>query len=173
MSLPTLEELIEQREPEQSATRLILSERQGDWATALVRLDRDVSPFLCETRSLQQMQDSLEISPCSLLGIELTKTNFEAVLDTLVWLPRSYPEAIAVILTNRHLRGYEWVLRQAGAIDFLVSNRDLPSLIKTTRRHLQLTSADSPIPLPNIWQRLPWPARRTTRSASTTTTKMK
>ena len=79
MSLPTLEELIEQREPEQSATRLILSERQGDWATALVRLDRDVSPFLCETRSLQQMQESLEISPCSLLGIELTKTNFEAV----------------------------------------------------------------------------------------------
>jgi len=162
MSLPTLEELIEQREPEQPAARLILSERHGDWATALVRLDRDVSAFLCETRSLQQMQESLEISPRSFLGIELTQTNFNAVLDTLVWLPRSYPQAIAVILTNRHLRGYEWVLRQAGAIDFLVSNRNLRSLIRMTRRHIELTSADSPGLLPNIWQRLPWRSRRTT-----------
>ena len=160
MSLPTLEELIEQREPDQPASRLILSERQGNWATALVRLDRDVRPLLCETRSLQQMREALEISPRSLLGIELTKANFEAVLDTLVWLPRSYPEAIAVILTNRHLRGYEWVLRQAGASDFLVSNRNLRSLIKTTRLHVQLTSADSPVPLPTIWQRLPWPSRQ-------------
>ena len=162
MSLPTLEELIEQREPEQPAARLILSERHGDWATALVRLDRDVNTFLCETRSLKQMQEALEISPRSFLGIELTQTNFKAVLDTLVWLPRSYPQAIAVILTNRHLRGYEWVLRQAGAIDFLVSNRNLRSLIRMTRRHIELTSTDSPGLLPNIWQRLPWRSRRTT-----------
>ena len=173
MSQLTLEELIEPREPEPLAARLILSERQGDWATALVRLDRDISPFLCQTRSLQQMQEALEISPRSLLGIELTKTNFDAVLDTLVRLPRSYPEAIAVILTNRHLRGYEWVLRQAGAIDFLVSNRDLRSLIKTTRQHIELTSVDSPAPLPNIWQRLPWQSRSTTRSASPPAAKMK
>ena len=69
MSLPTLEELIEQRAPDQPASRLILSERQGNWATALVRLDRDVKPLLCETRSLQQMREALEISPRSLLGL--------------------------------------------------------------------------------------------------------
>ena len=162
MSLLTLEQLIEQRAPEQSAARLILCERQDNWATALVRTDRDIRDVLYETRSLQQMREALEISPRSFLGIELTETNFDTVLDMLICLPQSYPRAIAVILTNRYLRDYEWVLRQAGAIDFLVSNRNLRSLIRMTRRHIELTSADSADLLPNIWQRLPWRSRRTT-----------
>jgi len=161
MSLLTLEQLIEQRAPEQSAARLILCERQDNWATALVRTDRDIRDVLYETRSLQQMREALEISPRSFLGIELTETNFDTVLDMLICLPQSYPRAIAVILTNRYLRGYEWVLRQAGAIDVLVSNRNLRSLIKMARRHIDLTTLDSPNPVQNIWQRLPWRSQRT------------
>jgi hypothetical protein len=161
MSLLTLEQLIEQRTPEQSAARLILCERQDNWATALVRTDRDVRDFLYETRSLQQMREALEISPRSFLGIELTETNFDTVLEMIICLPQSYPQAIAVILTNRYLRRYEWVLRQAGAIAFLVSDRNLRSLIEMARRHIDLTTSDSPNPVQNIWQRLPWKPRRT------------
>jgi len=161
MSLLTLEQLIEQRAPEQSAARLILCERQDNWATALVRTDRDVRDFLYETRSLQQMREALEICPRSFLGIELTETNFDTVLEMILWLPQSYPRAIAVILTNRYLRGYEWVLRQAGAIDVLVSDRNLRSLIELARRHIDLTTSDSPNPVQNIWQRLPWKPQRT------------
>ena len=162
MSLLTLEQLIEQRAPERSAARLILCERQGNWATALVRTDRNVRDFLYETRSLQQMREALESSPRSFLGIELTETNFDTVLDMLIWLPQSYPQAMAVILTNRCLRGYEWVLRQAGAIDVLVSDRNLRSLIEMARRHIDLTTLVSPNLVQNIWQRLPWQSQRTT-----------
>ena len=167
MSTATLQQLIEPRAPEQRTARLILCEQHNDWAIALVRTDQRMRPLLCETRSPRLMWEALDISPRSLLGIELTTTNFEVVLDTLINLPRNHPQAVAVILTNRHLKGYEWILREAGAIDFLVSTRQLPSLVEMTLLHVNLTLSCSAAPVQNIWQRLPWrPHRETTEPAN-------
>lgn len=165
MNTPTLRQLIEPRSPTRPLTRLVLCEQQNDWAIAIVRAQRRLRPVLCETRSLCQMSDALELSPRSFLGIELTATNFESILTTLINISRNYPQAVAVILSSRHLRRYEAVLRQAGAIDFLVSTRRLPTLLEMINRHFNLHAPVPSSSAQSVWQRLPWQPRRDTTDA--------
>ena len=162
METPLLQQMIAPRAPVKPASRLILCEEQNNWAIAIIRKQRQIQPLLCETRSTGQLWDALEVSPNSLVGIELTVTNFDAVLNTLIRLSSHYPKAVAIILTSRRLQGYEAVLRQAGAIDFLVSTRRLPILLATADRHFKRTPSIPASQIQPIWQRLPWQPRRDT-----------
>jgi hypothetical protein len=51
---------------------------------------------------------------------------------------------------------YEWLVREAGAVHFLVSPRLLPSLVRIVVRHV----ASAPLPVQSlverIWATLPW-----------------
>jgi hypothetical protein len=118
--------------------------------------------MLYETRSIPQAWEALYQSPASFLGLELTEYNFELVVRCLKQLSRDYPRARAVIFTNRNLQHYEWILREVGAIDFLVSPRRIQQLAAMADRHIRLVQTDSQVGDQTIWQRLPWRQRHDT-----------
>ena len=118
--------------------------------------------MLYETRSISQAWEALCQSPASFLGLELTENNFELVVRGLKHLSRDYPRARAIIFTNRALQHYEWILREAGAIDFLASPRRIQQLAAMADCHIRLAQTDSKIEDQTIWQRLPWRPRHDT-----------
>ena len=105
---------------------------------------------------MQQAWEALQQSPASFLGLELTGDNFESVACSLKQLSRDYPRARAVILSERSLQHYEWILREAGAVDFLVSPRRLRLLAAMAKRHIGRVWSNSTARDQTIWQRLPW-----------------
>ena len=122
--------------------------------------------MLYETRSLRQAWEALQESPASFLGLELTGDNFESVACSLKQLSRDYPRARAAVLTDRPLQHYEWILREAGAVDFLVSPRRLRLLAAMAKRHIDQAWSESTTGEQTIWQRLPWRPRHDTNETT-------
>ncbi|MEO2020712.1 MAG: hypothetical protein ABGX05_02720 [Pirellulaceae bacterium] len=158
--------MIEPRAADIPPARFILCERRGPWAIALVRAVPPIRDVLYETRSMRQAWEALQQSPDSFLGLELTGDNFESVACSLKQLSRDYPRARAVILTGRSLQHYEWILRESGAVDFLVSPRRLRLLATMANRHIVQVGSDSTTVNQTIWQRLPWRPRHDTNETT-------
>ncbi|MEC9005100.1 MAG: hypothetical protein VX644_17130 [Planctomycetota bacterium] len=154
--------MIEPRVAENPPARFILCERRDHWAVSLARSVPSIRAMLYETRSIPQAWDALCLSPASFLGLELTENNFEGVVRGLKHLSRDYPRARAIIFANRALQHYEWILRESGAIDFLVSPRRIQQLAAMADCHIRLAQTDSQIGDQTIWQRLPWRPRHDT-----------
>ncbi|MDE0736491.1 MAG: hypothetical protein OSB47_11755 [Pirellulaceae bacterium] len=115
---------------------------------------------------MRQAWEALQQSPASFLGLELTGDNFESVACSLKELSRDYPRARAVVLTSRPFQHYEWILREAGAVDFLASPRRLRLLAAMANRHIGQIQPDSTIADQTIWQRLPWRPRHDTNEST-------
>ena len=126
------------------------------WARAVAR-HLPANVCLRETRGLGECAAELAATPTSLLAFELTRQNFAGVLPIVSRIGGTFPRARVIILAQRGLDDYQWVLREAGAIHFTSSPRALLGLGDVIRRHF------SGIPAPPIaslaaqaWDELPW-----------------
>lgn len=135
---------------------VILCERSGAWACAVTRhLPDDVR--LRQTRGLGECAAELAEFPTSLLALELTRQNFAGVLALLSAVGRKFPQARVVILAQRELGDYEWLFREAGAIHFTSSPRELAGLPGLVRRHFRRVPAPPATSLAaQVWDALPW-----------------
>ncbi|MBN2477335.1 MAG: hypothetical protein JXB62_22205 [Pirellulales bacterium] len=142
--------------PETSAARLIVCERTGRWAAALRRQLDPSEVRLEETRTLGQCREALARAVASFLVAELTLCDIEPLLGQMARLPRDFPLARLAVVADRCLAGYEWLMREAGAVHFTCSTRRLGPLAQAVRRHL----AQAPVPpqtlTQRIWASLPW-----------------
>ena len=140
--------------------RVIVCEKTGRWAVALRRLLSPAGHRVYETRSWAECWDELARSPASLLALELTPHNDEALLKRLFDLTRRFPQARAIVVGERELEHYEWAVREAGATHAVFASRRLAAAARLIERHL----AFAPQPLltlhETIWRRLPWSGRR-------------
>ena len=138
---------------------VIVCERRGTWAAALRRELADAGVRIRETRSLADCWAALAESPASLAVVELTPAGAAALLERMAWLGRDFPRARAAVVADRSLAGYEWLLREAGAVHFVVSPRRLAPLGRLACRHL----AEAPAPkqdfIERLWASLPWKPR--------------
>lgn len=134
--------------------RLIVCEKTGFWADA-VRRETDLDVH--ETRSLAACWRELSDWPNSLLVLELTSGNAELLIRHLSDLNREFAGAAAVVVTERRWRGYEWTLREAGAVHFAVSPRCMGPVARLARRHLAAAPEKEMSPIQRIWATLPWP----------------
>ncbi len=141
---------------------LIVLERSGDWAVALRRhLDPDVR--VVETRSLRECTERLREHPAAIAALELTPTNPPAIVQFLARAGNEFPAVRAVVVASRQMAEYENLIREAGAIHFVVSTRSLGEVAEIIRRRqiqLEAISADIPDdaqdPRPAILANLPW-----------------
>jgi DNA-binding response OmpR family regulator len=140
--------------------RVIVCEKTGQWAVALRRLLSPAGHRVYETRSWAECWDELARSPASLLALELTPHNDEALLKRLFDLTRRFPQARAIVVGERGLERYEWAVREAGATHAVFAPRRLAAAARLIERHLAL----APQPLltlrETVWRRLPWSGRR-------------
>ena len=138
-----------------AAAKLIVCERSGRWAVALRRELAEAGVRVWETRTLADCRDELVANPASFAVIELG-TNLGGLLRLLVRQPRQFPAARLAVVTDRAEADYEWLLREAGAVHFLCSPRQVAVLARLACRHL----ADVPPPQQSfaerIWMSLPW-----------------
>ena len=109
-----------------------------------------------ETRTLEDCWRLLDDSPASLLILELTKSNAGALLERLVDLTDHWLAARAVICGERHLRQYEWIFREAGAVEALFSPRRIDQAASLVERHLSLAPQEELTFRESISRRLPW-----------------
>jgi hypothetical protein len=71
---------------------------------------------------------------------------------------RDYPWARLAVVAGRELAAAEWLLREAGAVHFLTSPRQLAGLMRTARRHLEAVPRPQSSPAEETWAALPWKA---------------
>lgn len=152
----SLEELIEQRPRAIPEARFITCEQRPFWGVALMRTSPDLRPLLCETRSLHQARETLQASPRSFLALELNGSNLETLLELLRQITKHFPRAHVSILSQPAFLDAEWIMRHAGAVDFLVSLSELRALSEVARIHFSLPGTQSLPYGQTVWERLPW-----------------
>ena len=96
--------------------------------------DSDVP--VVETHNWDDCRLELEQSPASLMAWEVTSDNLEQIARRLRELPRSFPSAQAMVFGRPELRCAEWALREAGAIHFVSSPRNLTATARLVKRYL-------------------------------------
>lgn len=141
-----------------SSAKVLICEVSGDWA-ALVR--RDLSEIvIIETRQIEELWTQLQESPRVVVAIELRSGREPELLTGLRRINREFPQALAVVLAQQHLRNWEDLCREAGAVAF-IGPRSVGDLVEIIRfRHRSeaaWTADDEQLPLEDrILANLPW-----------------
>ncbi|HEV3415982.1 MAG TPA: hypothetical protein VG056_04195 [Pirellulales bacterium] len=138
--------------------QLIVLERDGHWAAAL-HLELDSTRIrLFEIRSWAECWERLAQCPTALVAAELTGEGAGQMLSALSRLDREFPKAALVALADRRLAGYRDLIREAGAVHFIISPRRLGEVSELLRRRAErfpaAEAADNPTD--KIRENLPW-----------------
>ncbi len=134
----------------------ILCEKSGRWATALRSALGKQTVVLTEARSLVQCAQALQTAPSALVAIEVTAATLEAMIEFLIRASRSYPAARIVALLDSELDSAQPPLREAGAVDVLLTIREAPVLARLAVRHAALAPRQELGLRETVAQRLPW-----------------
>jgi DNA-binding NtrC family response regulator len=145
-----------------SQCRLIVCEKSSHWASALRSALRYRPPQVVETRSLAGCEAALAESPSSLVAIEATANNLEALLGFITSVKQPFPRASVVVLLAPESLHAAPLLREAGAIDAITSVLQAPRAARLARRQLALAPKQEADVREFITQRMPWPAYATT-----------
>lgn len=139
--------------------RLIVCERTGRWAVALRRELAASGVRVWETRTLDDCFAELAASPASFVVLELGGDVAE-LLNCLVRLSREFPAARQAVVADRPLAGYEWLMREAGAVHFVCSPRRVGPLAQLACRRLAQVPPLQQSFTERIWANLPWGENR-------------
>jgi DNA-binding NtrC family response regulator len=146
--------------------RLIVCERRGTWAVALRRFLPSTEMRVYETRSLAECWEMLALARASFVVAELTRPGADELLDRMLRLSREHPLARVAVVAERALAPCEWLTREAGAVHFAISPRDLGSLAHLAARHLEAAPKPALSLVEQIWARLPWQRHASTEGGT-------
>jgi DNA-binding NtrC family response regulator len=141
---------------------LIVCEQTGEWAAALRRqLDGNLVR-LFESRSFVECRQLATQHSSVVVVLELSGTNASSLVAVLRQLERALPNVRPIVVADRQLAMFESLMREAGAIHFLVSPRSLSNVVELAKRRAAEMQAavsetsDDDDPRPAILARLPW-----------------
>jgi DNA-binding NtrC family response regulator len=142
-----------------STCRLIVCEKSSHWAAALRGSLAGERPAVREVRSLAHVERALVESSSSVVALEVSTANLEAVLVFLERAARHFDQARFVGLVASGLAQAAPLLREAGAIDVLVSVVEIKRLARLAQRHHAIAPPADPRTMRQfVAERLPWPA---------------
>jgi DNA-binding NtrC family response regulator len=142
-----------------SSCRLIICEKSTHWALSVRVALAGKPPKIVETRALAQAEAALAVSPASLVALESTAANLDAILEFLSRARANYPDAQLVALLAGESALAAPLLREAGAIDVFQSIHGADRLARMARRQFARTPTTEPLTMSElIAERLPWPA---------------
>ncbi len=140
-----------------STPRVIVLERAGIWAAGL-RRHLPAELRLRETRSPEECLAELGQAPRSLVALEVPENGVDGMLDLLGAATRRFPMARFVALAERGLEAHEWLLREAGAVHFTTSPREIDVVARLAERHAARLPQPRTTFAAQIWESLPWPS---------------
>jgi hypothetical protein len=152
----SLDPSLSQPLPPTAAARVIVCERTGRWAVALRRELAEVGLRVYETRTLANCWQLLAEAPAGFAVVELTTPTAEDLFCRLARLQREFPSARVAVVAERNLAELQWVAREAGAVHFVSSLRQLGPLARLICRHLAQVPAPPQTLTERIWANLPW-----------------
>lgn len=114
------------------------------------------SPNMVETRSLFDCSDALRAHPGSFVLLELVDRNGGALLKWLADLDQLDPQARGAVAADRSMRSWEWLVREAGAVWFVTSPRQVGPIARMARRHLEAIPKPPRPLVEELWDSLPW-----------------
>ncbi len=135
---------------------LIVCEKSNRWAIALRSVLASSRIPVVETRSWPDAWHALQEVPRSVVAIELRRGNLVEIVRGLVLMRCDAPQAAAIVLGDPSLASAEWTLREAGAVHFVTSPRNLTPVASLVLRLLTTAELPSPNEREAIWERLPW-----------------
>lgn len=145
------------------STRLIVCEKSGAWANRMRRSLPDAGKWIVETRSLNQLAESVRENPTSLVLVELTKSNVQLACPCIDELHRQYPQCVLTTIlpaadeeTPEVHGGLKWLVRELGVQEVICAPRELPSLSHLWSRHCQLHTPHEQTLHERVFQTLPW-----------------
>ncbi len=141
--------------PGAGRARLVVCETSGRWAVAL-RRELASAVRILETRSVDHCWQALADAPASAAIVELTGANADTLLGRMLRLGRDLPLCRVAVVADRKLAGYQSLMREAGAVDFVASPRRLGPLANLACRHLDRAPEHQQGLLRQIWSNLPW-----------------
>jgi hypothetical protein len=136
--------------------RLVVCERTGNWAAALRRELGDTGIRVWETRLPEDCGAMLSAAPSSFAVLELNEDKIRGLLDSITSWREQFPLFRFAVVANRNLDSYQWLMREAGAADFISSLRKVDTLSQTACKHLAQMPAMPQILTERIWSNLPW-----------------
>ena len=139
--------------------KLVVCERSGRWAVGLRRELAGLGVRIYETRTLAECWQVLAESPAGFAVVELTTSGTDELLRRMARLQRDFPLVRVAVVAPRVLAGYEWLMREAGAIHFTCSPRQLGPLARSACRHLDRAPVPPRSLAEQIWESLPWGKR--------------
>ena len=138
------------------SARFIVCERSTKWAVALRRQLQAGDPRVYETRTLDDCLQTVAADPTSIVAVEATAANLEALVKWIRRLRGEFRRAAIVVLGSRGLEPSEWLLREVGALHAVFSPRDLQPVLWLVRRHLAAQKAEDESDPQSVWRQLPW-----------------
>ncbi len=111
---------------------------------------------MLETRSLFDCTEELGNHPGSFVVLELRARNAPALVQWLSQLDQEDCQARAAVVADRSLDAWEQVVREAGAVWFVTSPRNVGLLARMARRHLQTVPKPRRDLVEEVWDWLPW-----------------
>ncbi len=138
--------------------RVIVAESRGRWAAALRQEMASQATTVFEAGAVAGAWDELERRPASFVVAELTKHDLRELLDRVAAHGRRFPRSQVAVVADRPLADWEWLFREAGAVHFTISPRQIGRLAGIARRHLAMAPPPARSAEEQIWARLPWGA---------------
>jgi hypothetical protein len=141
---------------EAKPARLVVCERTGRWALALRRELAGAGLRVWETRTLKDCESVLGESPGSFVVLELGEKNIQEILDFTRNWQAEYPLFRFAVVADRDMASYNWLMQEAGAVEFVCSVRKTGALARTACRHLAQVPSLPQSLSERIWANLPW-----------------
>jgi hypothetical protein len=136
--------------------RLVVCEKSGRWAVALRRELASRPLRVYESRSLADCRRELEVSPASVVALEVSTANAAALGEWIERASREFPQARFVVIGARDAVEWEWWMREAGAIAAEFSPRRLGPIVRLARRHLAAAPEEVLTFGEAVRRRMPW-----------------
>jgi hypothetical protein len=138
--------------------KLLVCEPVPNWVAAIRwSWPCDSEPFV-EAANLADCRRHLASHPASLLALDCTALSKHELLLWMLEIKCHFPLVRVIALLARGHGGWEWLIRELGAVHVLVGTREVDTIFTFYKHHL----ASLPEPQLSlrewIWNRLPWPA---------------
>jgi len=118
-------------------------------------------PQVLETRSLALCQAALAEAPASIVAVEATPDNLEAVVGFLGNVNERFPHVAVAMLLAPELEPVACLLREAGALEAIASGLDAPGVALLAQRHYQRVPQREMTLHEFVADQMPWTAYAT------------
>ncbi len=139
-------------------SQLIVLERTGDWADALAR---ELAPHGIRPRQTRHAEDceaALTAAIGGVVALACDSLGLERAVELIEQFGQRYPGTRIMALAPRSWQKYEWLLREAGAAEFVTSSRQLPQCRAAIVAHLARAPHELRTDEERVWAALPWSA---------------